>query len=167
MRDEKITLRALEPEDLEVLYVVENDPKLWNVGLSNTLYSHFALKEFIANTTNDIYTDKQLRLVVEADGQVAGILDIMAFEPEHRRAELGIVILEKYRGRGIAAKAVRLLLDYCRSKVHLHQLYSWVPADNEPSIKLFRNLGFIPTIVKDWLFDGEDFKDAVFMQLFL
>ena len=54
MRDEKITLRALEPEDLEVLYVVENDPKLWNVGLSNTLYSHFALKEFIANTTNDI-----------------------------------------------------------------------------------------------------------------
>ena len=168
MMETKVALRALEPEDLDVLYEVENDPQLWSIGLSNVPYSHFSLKEFIANTSNDIYTDKQLRLVVEADGQVAGILDLMAFEPEHRRAEIGIVVLEKYRGRGVAAKAIRHLFEYCRSKLHLHQLYAWVPADNDASMSLFRSLGFAASsVIKDWLYNGNEFKDAVIMQLFL
>lgn len=157
----------MEPEDLELLYVVENDPDLWNVGSSNTPYSYFALKEFIANTTNDIYADKQLRLVVEVDGEVAGLLDLMAFEPEHRRAEMGIVILEQFRQRGVAQRAMTMLFDYCRSKLHLHQVYAWVPEDNIPSCKLFQSLGFHATLVRDWLFNGEEFKNAAFMQLFL
>ena len=31
----KIRLRALEPEDLDLLYRIENDVTLWNVGSSN------------------------------------------------------------------------------------------------------------------------------------
>ena len=111
MKTVNISLRAMEPEDLDVLYVVENDPELWTIGASNTPYSHFALKEFIANTTNDIYTDKQLRLVVDMDGEVAGLLDLMAFEPEHRRAEMGIVILERFRQKGVAQQAMKLLFE--------------------------------------------------------
>lgn len=30
-----ITLRAMEPEDLEVLYTIENDRSLWDMGTSN------------------------------------------------------------------------------------------------------------------------------------
>ena len=167
MKTVNISLRAMEPEDLDVLYVVENDPELWTIGASNTPYSHFALKEFIANTTNDIYTDKQLRLVVDMDGEVAGLLDLMAFEPEHRRAEMGIVILERFRQKGVAQQAMKLLFEYCRSKLHLHQVYAWVPEDNIPSYKLFLSLGFHATVVKEWLFNGEVFKNAALMQLFL
>ena len=31
----KIRLRAMEPEDLELLYKIENDVRLWNVGATN------------------------------------------------------------------------------------------------------------------------------------
>ncbi len=34
MNNEKIRLRAMEPEDLDVLYQIENNQKLWDVGLS-------------------------------------------------------------------------------------------------------------------------------------
>lgn len=168
MRDGGLRLRALEPEDLEVLYQIENDPSLWDVGLSNVLYSHYALKAFIANTANDIYTDKQLRLVMEFNGRVVGMVDLMAFEPEHLRAEIGVVVLEEFRRQGLATQAVRMLFDYCRSKIHLHQLYVWVTADNTPSRGLFRTLGFSAScIVKDWIFNGEEYKDAILMQFFL
>ena len=29
----KVHLRAIEPEDLDMLYRIENDVKLWNVGI--------------------------------------------------------------------------------------------------------------------------------------
>ena len=32
--DTKIRLRALEPEDLELLYAIENDVSLWGVMIS-------------------------------------------------------------------------------------------------------------------------------------
>ena len=34
-----VHLRAIEPEDLDLLYRIENDVKLWNVGTTNVPYS--------------------------------------------------------------------------------------------------------------------------------
>ena len=34
-----IRLRAIEPEDLDLLYLIENDTRLWNVGTTNVPYS--------------------------------------------------------------------------------------------------------------------------------
>lgn len=45
-----VRLRAIEPEDLELLYLIENDIQLWNVGASNVPYSRYVLHDYIANT---------------------------------------------------------------------------------------------------------------------
>ena len=57
-----IHLRAIEPEDLDFLYRIENDVKLWNVGITNVPYSRYALHDYVANASGDIYTDHQVRL---------------------------------------------------------------------------------------------------------
>ena len=41
----KIKLRAIEPEDLEVLYKIENDVRLWNIGVTNVPYSKYTLHD--------------------------------------------------------------------------------------------------------------------------
>ena len=93
MEDKKIRLRALEPEDLDFLYEIENDESLWEVGGTNEPYSRQVLLDYITTATADIYTDKQVRLIVENEQQEAvGIIDLMNFDPRHQRAELGIVI---------------------------------------------------------------------------
>ena len=38
-----IRLRAIEPEDLDLLYRIENDRELWNVGTTNVPYSRYTL----------------------------------------------------------------------------------------------------------------------------
>ena len=53
----KVRLRAMEPEDLDFLYNIENDRELWNVGNTNVPYSRYVLHDYIANATNDIYSD--------------------------------------------------------------------------------------------------------------
>ena len=64
MKDENVLIRALEPEDLEYLYKWENDMDLWEVSDTLTPFSHFTLKKYIENADTDIYSVKQLRLMI-------------------------------------------------------------------------------------------------------
>lgn len=164
-----ITLRAMEPEDLDLLYRIENDRALWDCGTTNVPYSRYTLHRYIAETQNNIYADEQVRLMIENDEhQTVGIIDLMRFDPRNQRAELGIVILKAHRGRGYAAAAVRRMAEHCRNVLHLHQLYSVVAADNTQSLQLFRSVGFTEGArLQDWLCQGGEYHDAVFMQLML
>lgn len=164
-----ITLRAMEPEDLELLYQIENDREIWDVGQTNVPYSHFALQNYMANSTSDIYTDKQVRLMIESEEYgTVGIIDLMNFDPQHNRAEVGIVIQKPYRSMGYAHAALDKLVDYSRKVLHLHQIYAYVAKTNEASMNLFRRMNFSATSeLKDWLYDGKDYQDAVLMQFFL
>ena len=163
----KVHLRALEPEDLELLYRIENDRSLWNIGASNVPYSRYTLHDYIANTTGDIYIDKQVRLMIENEaGSVVGIVDLVNFDPSHRRAELGLVIQEPYRHAGYAQSAVNEILAYAVNVLHLHQIFAFIDVRNEACISLFRKLGYeTSSTLKDWLFDGREYHDAVVVQM--
>lgn len=165
----QIVLRAIEPEDLDALYMIENNMELWNVGTTNVPYSRYMLHEYVAESAGDIYTDKQVRLMIENDRkEVVGIVDIVDFDPRHRRAEVGIVIQNRYRRQGYAKHALAKAIDYARKVLHLHQLYAVVEQENTHSVHLFSQLGFQPNMpLKHWLYDGREYHDAIVMQLFL
>ena len=166
-----MTLRALEPNDIDLLYQVENDPSLRSVSSANVPYSRQLLSDYILNSTGDIYTDKQLRLIAETDDghTPVGILDLSNFNPQHLRAEIGITILPDYRQKGYATQALRLLIDYARTTLHLHQVYAVVPSGHEVSRHLFLSLGFTATaILTDWLrLDDGSYDDALIYQLII
>ena len=60
LSNDRVRLRALEPEDLELLYRWENDPELWEVGNTLAPYSRYILKEYIAGSDRSIYESRQL-----------------------------------------------------------------------------------------------------------
>ena len=165
----QIKLRAIEPEDLDLLYRIENDVDLWNVSMSNVPYSRYLLHDYVANSKNDIYTDRQVRMMVEnAEGQVVGIVDLVSFDPANRRAEVGLIILNSYRRQGYGLAVLTQIADYASRILHLHQLYAYVDRQNEISVGCFQKAGFSETLViKDWLFDGEKYSDSVLLQRFI
>ena len=129
MKQTNVTLRAMEPEDLELLYRIENDTTLWNVGATNVPYSRYALHDFIANSSSDIYRDRQVRLMIEnAEHETIGIVDVVNFDPQHIRAEIGIVILGAYRNKGYGIRTLSQIEDYARNVLHLHQIYAIIGA---------------------------------------
>jgi len=165
----KVTLRALEPEDLDLLYQIENNREMWQVSNTNVPYSRYVLHDYLARTTGDIYTDKQVRLVIDnAEETTVGLIDLQDFSPQHLRAEVGIVILQQYRHQGYALAALSALLDYARDVLRLHQLYAYVDSDNHASCQLFDEAGFKErTILHDWLLTPEGYHDACLLQCFL
>ena len=164
-----IRLRAIEPEDLDLLYRIENDQRLWNVGTTNVPYSRYTLHDYIATSSDDIYVDRQVRLVIErSDGETVGVADLIRFDPQHLRAETGIVIMDAYRRQGYALAALHELCRYALEVPHLHQLYAIVEDCNVPALQLFAKAGFDEhSRLKEWLFDGRSYHDAVLMQRFL
>lgn len=164
-----VRLRAIEPEDLDVLYGIENDTRLWNVSVTNVPYSRYTLYDYIANSKNDIYIDRQVRLMVENEAhEVVGIVDLINFDPKHLRAEVGIVIKQGYRNKGYAKATITMIKEYSLNILHLHQLYACVDKGNIQSLALFEYCGFkCSNELKDWLFDGKNYRDAMLLQLFL
>ena len=64
--------------------------------------------------------------------------------------------------------AIGKIKEYSLGILHLHQLYAYVDKDNQQSVRLFEHCGFTRSNeLKDWLFDGKKYHDALFMQLFL
>ena len=142
---ECVKLRALEPEDLELVYQIENDPALWACSASSQPLSRYTIRQYLADQHNDIFIDGQLRQVVTLDdANAVGIVDLTDFEPRHRRAEVGIVILADHHRQGIATAALHQLQQYAAERLRLRSLYAYVSVANEPAQRLFRSLGYQP-----------------------
>ena len=166
LKSNKIKLRAVEPEDLDLMYLIENDTELWRLGQTTVPFSHYALKQYIAETTNDFFHDRQLRLVIEkADGTSVGFVDLQNYNPQHHRAEVGIVIVPEQQRQGLATEALRLLAGYVSVHLGIHQLYALVPEGNKASMALFEKCGYKKTAtLQDWLNSPTGWQSVVVFQ---
>ncbi len=169
LQGETVFLRALEPSDLEFLYLLENDEKFWEISHTQTPYSKYVLQQYLEKAHLDIYQVKQLRLVI-CESQTkspVGFIDLYDFNPKHRRAGIGIVIFsDKQKKKGYATEALKLLIKYSFTFLDLHQLYAGITVDNPASLKLFEKQGFLKTgEKKDWIFSENQFKTEYFYQL--
>lgn len=174
---ELIHLRALEPSDINRLYFWENDSSIWSVSGTLVPFSRFVLEEFVKEVHQDIYTSKQLRLMIdlkyfdETDedetSRSIGCVDLFEFDPKNRRAGVGIMIANKAdRGRGYATEALHLIIDYAFEVLDVHQIFSNVRIDNENSVALFKKAGFeITGLKQDWIYEQGKFYDEYIMQL--
>ncbi len=166
---ENIFLRALEPEDLSFIYLLENDEDIWELSHTQTPYSKFLIKQYLENAHQDIYEAKQLRLVIclKPNNQSIGLIDIFDFDFKNKRAGIGILIhKEKNRNSGYGKEALTTLINYIKTHLQLHQVYANIVMDNLASMNLFSSLGFKQTgIKKQWNFSDGTFKDEAFFQL--
>ena len=168
LNGQKVRLRAMEPEDVDTLYGLENDPQTWAVTDTSVPYSHDALRQYIDASQNDLFADRQLRLmIVEQDGgTTVGAIDLFGFEPMHARGEVGVAVMERYRGRGYGSEAVRLLCTYAFCHLHMKQLTVHIGTGNAGSLHVFRRLGFRDCgVLRDWWRQDDGYQDVALLQL--
>ena len=168
LKGEHIILRALEPEDLTFLYQIENNESFWEVSHTQTPFSKYILKQYLENTHLDIYESKQLRLLIVeiSTKKEVGMIDLFDFNPQHKRAGIGILIHPDFENKGFASEALSLLINYSFSHLQLHQLYANITSDNSRSLALFKKHKFDEVgVKKEWILYEGKFKDEVLFQL--
>ena len=163
------SLRLLEPSDLEFLECIENDARLWKYSNTTEPYSNQVLEIYIQNAKQEIVDAGQQRFViVDSNSNKLGLIDLFDYEPKHRRAAVGVVIIEEHRGKGYAKEGLQLLEKMAIQKLNLHQLYAVVSIENAPSRALFKAACYVETAVKkDWSCYENQFHDEIIVQKLL
>ncbi len=167
MKTDELVLRALEPNDIDLLYHWENDMKIWEVSNTLTPFSRHQLKAYVEQAQLDIYQTKQLRLVIELDPShtAVGMIDLFDFDGYHQRGGIGIIIHENFRKKGYAAEALEMFVAYCFNVLGLKQVYANISLLNKASIRLFESAGFqLIGTKKAWRKTKEGFVDELMYQ---
>ncbi len=168
---QQISLRAVEPEDVDRIYIWENDPELWPYGANRAPLSRHLIWEYANNYDANPFASGQMRFIVESTSPAGektpcGIIDLYDIDPLHSRAFVGIMVPPASRRRGIATAALRLAGKYCRDTLGLALLAADVPADNQASVRLFKDsLGYVLIGQRPgWFRRADNFVSAMLFQ---
>ena len=144
-------------------FKIENNESFWEVSHTQTPFSKYVLKQYLENAHLDIYESKQLRLLIEEKStkKQLGMIDLFDFNPQHKRAGVGILIHPDFQKKGFASEALALLINYSFS-----HLFANITLDNDRSLVLFKKHNFVKIgVKKDWILSEGKFKDEVLFQL--
>lgn len=164
---ERIRLRALEPEDVELMYEIENDEKEWRHGDSVAPFSRQQLLDYAMNYDADPFRAGQLRLVVVNDkNESIGIADLYEISAKNRNAFIGIAIHPEFRGRGYGTASIRLIADYAFKILKLKNLAAKVITSNHKALAMFKSSGFSEIgVMKGWQLTAYGFEDIAVLTL--
>jgi len=100
-------------------------------------------------------------VVQPEDDAVIGTVALFRFEPRHRRAEIGYSLRSDHWGRGLAAEAVTVMLDWAIRTLGLHRVEADIDPRNEGSRKLLERLGFASEgVLRERYFVGDEVSDT-------
>ena len=162
-----INLRALEPEDLNFLFSVENNESHWEISNTQIPFSKYILQKYIENSHQDIYEAKQYRFVIcDIKNTPVGMIDLFDFNPQHQRVGIGILITKAYQDKGYGFEALEMIIDYAFTYLNVHQIFANISSDNLKSISIFEKFNFKKVgVKKDWIYAKSTFKDEILYQL--
>lgn len=143
----RIHLRAVEPEDVDLMFACDNDEdsRIWTDYTSPL--SRRQLMDYALTYDADPYRSGQLRMVIDLireDGvhTPIGLADLYDLNQGDGRAFVGIYIMPEYRGTGYARETLHRLADYCSSILGLRMLAAKISTRNTPALSLFSKCGY-------------------------
>jgi len=98
------------------------------------------------------------RIVIEVDGEPAGVMGYERVNERSRIAQLGgLAVDPRFRGRGVADEAARLLQRHLIDELGYHRLQLEVYGFNERALAHSERVGFVREGVrrKAYLYEGE------------
>ncbi len=169
IKGEHIYLRAIELEDIDTLYDMENDIRNWKVSETKVPFSRYTVEQYVLSCgSQDLYTLRQVRMMIccNAGKEVIGCLDLYDFDPTNERAAVGILLTEASRKKGFASESLELLLHYASDILNIKQLYCYVDNSNKDSLNLFESHGFVRCgCFKSWMkVPGGKWEDVHMLQ---
>ncbi|MDE6310362.1 MAG: GNAT family N-acetyltransferase [Muribaculaceae bacterium] len=170
LSDGTIYLRAVEPEDADILFRHENAPERPETTVTTAPVSRLQIMNYIKNYSAELRGGGSLRLMIclENQGETIGSVDIYDYNQRDRRAYVAIFVEKRWRNSGYGTRALELLCSYAAETLGLHQLAAEVAVENEGSVRTFGKAGFKTCgRLRSWLRAGRKYYDVlIFQRLF-
>lgn len=143
IRGEKVILRAIEPDDVPLLWEWTQDEDLMRLRDYPEPPTSLdqARREFEQSPEN---SGHDLHLAITTlDGELIGETSLHEIDQRNGNARFTIAIGNKgYWGHGYGSDATRCLMKYAFEQLNLHRIDLFVHASNERAIRAYEKCGF-------------------------
>lgn len=160
----ELNIRPLEKDDLHFIHNLQNNPDTMAYWFDEPYHT---LEKIQHQYDQMIHNQDERRFVVEHNGQLVGIVELMYIHYVHRHTEFQIIIDPDCQGKGFAVPATRLALDYAFRVLNMHKVYLYVDTTNEAAIHIYKKVGFKKeSTMSEMFFVQGKYNDAFIMSMF-
>lgn len=143
LRTERLTLRAMRASDDTDMYEYASDPRvteylLWDVH-PDQFYTARYLDYVVRHYRTGEFTD--WAVTVTETGKMIGTCGFTRIDMEHSVGEVGYVLNPAFWGKGIAAEAVRAVIEFGFERLALHRIEAKFMRGNERSLRVMEKCG--------------------------
>jgi RimJ/RimL family protein N-acetyltransferase len=166
IKGQRLTLRAIERDDLPRYVAWLNDPEVNQYLKPTTPFNLEDEVDWYENQRKDD-TCLNLAMVITETGQHIGSIGLMHIDRRDQGAELGIAIGDKTQWhKGYGREAIHLLLDFTFNTFNLHRVFLRVDANHSGAIRCYTECGFVKEgRLRENVFRQGKFQDQLVMSV--
>ncbi len=157
LKTARITLYPIQQKDTGFILEIRNNLDITREFISDSPLYDFVHEKWLKSQPADV-----LDFIIEYQGERAGRVFLNNISYRHQKGEFGIVVIEKFRNKGIAQEAGQLLLGYVFENLPIRKITLSVFSDNTPALQLYEKLGFI----REGHFREEYYKNGAWRDIF-
>lgn len=101
-------------------------------------------------------------IVRESDGEKIGTCGFHCWNLKDRIVDVGYDLKEKFWGNGYMREAMREIISFAKDKMHVKEIRACIYMDNQKSIRLVENLGFVMSGTYYELFRGKEYLHSIY-----
>jgi diamine N-acetyltransferase len=142
LKGKKVTLRAVEREDLKRLHALEGNTEL--VLLGDGQWQPIPLARFERDFDKNLDQEEQAWFAIEAEGKLIGSIGLHHSNRRDSSSQFGIGIYDpEYVGKGYGREAITLLLAWAFQVQNYRRIWLEAMAVNERALRSYRACGFV------------------------
>lgn len=142
LKGERLTIRALTPEDADGLRELTEDPEVYRYEPTFLFEKKYEDPVYVIERLYDECLKDSLILGIFLNGDFCGLTELYGYRPLLSKASVGYRLVRRYWGQGIATEALGLLMDYAYGETDVEILTGSVMIGNKASENVLKKNGF-------------------------
>jgi [ribosomal protein S5]-alanine N-acetyltransferase len=166
----EITLRKIVETDLDALFEIYNNEKLFNYTPMMHKKNKATVANMIGHFERDFNKKKTIFLGIclnEVPNKIVGIAEIFDYSRDVNMVTIGYRINESYWNKGIATKTVKVMVDYLFNEIGINRIQAYVMPENTKSQNVLLRNGFMKEglIRQAYIWKGHNIVDLMLFSL--
>lgn len=168
---DEITLRKIVPTDIDSLFEIYNNEKLFQHSPCMFKKNKDAVANMIGHFERDFNKKKEIFLGIalnDAPNSIVGVAEMFDYNRDVNLITIGYRLNDRFWGTGIATKTVNAITEYLFKNVCINRIQAFVMPENIKSLNVLRRNNFLEEgiIRQGHLWKGKGVVDLVlFSQL--
>lgn len=146
LESKNIKLGKIEDVNLEEVFSIYSNDRVFEYCGIIPKHNIETVRNMIGHFERDYNKRSRIKWGIFLKGKeskMAGIIEAMDFDQKVNKVTIGYFLAEEFWGKGIAAEAVSLLVEFLFCEADINRIHAEVMPENEGSKKVLLKNGFI------------------------